>query len=76
MILVDDRCLLLGYYGHLVWLDLSPDGYKELDHTLLFLAEQTWTMPALSNGLLYVCENQKGKDGTPKRLICYDLRGQ
>ena len=74
MILVDGRCLLLGQYGHLVWLDLAPKGYMELDHTHLFMGQQTWAMPALSNGLLYVCQNDEGVDGTPTRLICYDLR--
>jgi outer membrane protein assembly factor BamB len=75
MILVDGRCLMLGDSGHLVWLDLNPKGYRELERVRLFLAPDTWGMPALSRGLLYVCENNHGADGTPQRLICYDLRG-
>ena len=73
-LLVDDRCLVLGQYGHLAWIDLNPDGYQELDRTHLFLARQTWAMPALSRGLLYVVQNDGGLDGTHPRLICYDLR--
>ena len=76
MILVDGRCLLLGQYGHLLWLDLNPKEYRQLDRVRLFLARQTWSMPALSRGLLYVCQNDRAVDGTQPRLICYDLRGR
>jgi outer membrane protein assembly factor BamB len=74
-ILVDGRCLMLGDSGHLVWLDLNSKAYRELDRARLFLAPETWGTPALSRGLLYVCQNNRGADGTPPRLICYDLRG-
>src|SRR2546422_183548 len=57
-ILVDGRCLMLGDSGHLVWLDLNPKEYRELDRARLFLAGETWSMPALSRGLLYVCQNE------------------
>lgn len=75
LLLVDGRCLVLGQYGHLAWLDLNPEGYNELDRTHLFLARQTWALPTLSNGLLYVVQNDPGVDGSRTRLICYDLRG-
>lgn len=73
---VDGRCLVLGQYGHLAWLDLNPQAYKELELTHLFLARQTWAMPALSKGLLYVGQNDEGIDGSPTRFICYDLRAK
>ena len=76
LILVDGRCLMLGQFGQLFWLDLNPKGYKELDRTTLFIADETWSMPALSRGLLYVNQNEPAMDGTPPRLICYDLRGE
>jgi outer membrane protein assembly factor BamB len=76
LMLVDGRCLMLSEYGHLVWLDLNPKAYHELDRTLLFLARETWGMPALSRGLLYVCQNNRGLDGSQSRIICYDLRGE
>jgi outer membrane protein assembly factor BamB len=72
---VDGRCLMLGEYGHLAWLDLNPKGYRELDRARLFLAGETWSMPVLSRGLLYVCQNSRAIDGTAPRLLCYDLRG-
>ena len=71
---VDGRCLVLGQYGHLAWLDLDPKGYRELALSHLFLARQTWAMPALSKGLLYVGQNDQGLDGSSTRFICYDLR--
>jgi outer membrane protein assembly factor BamB len=70
----ESRCLCLGEYGHLLWLDLNPHGYKELSRTRLFAASDTWTPPALSHGMLYVCQNQPGQNGEPLRLLCYDLR--
>lgn len=76
LILVDGQCLMLTEYGHLVWLDLNPMAYRETSHTRLFLARETWSMPALSRGLLYVCQNNKSEEGQPARLICYDLRGK
>ena len=75
LMLVDDRCLCLGEFGHLLWLDLQPQGYRELSRAQLFLAPNTWTPPVLSCGLLYVCQNSRDTvHGTPPRLLCYDLR--
>jgi outer membrane protein assembly factor BamB len=71
---VDGRCLVLGQYGHLAWIDLNPKGYKELSLAHLFMARQTWAMPALSQGLLIVGQNDEGLDGSSTRFICYDLR--
>ncbi len=75
-LLVDGRCLVLGQYGHLAWIDLNPTEYRELDRTHLFLARQTWALPTLSKGLLYIGQNDKGVDGSATRLICYDLRAE
>jgi len=75
-LLVDGRCLVLGQYGHLAWIDLNPVEYRELDRTHLFLARQTWALPTLSKGLLYIVQNDPGVDGTQTRLLCYDLRAE
>ena len=72
---VDDRFLALGEWGHLLWLDLSPDGYQELSRTWLVKARETWALPVLSRGLLYVSQNTKSLDGEPPRLLCFDFRG-
>ena len=73
---VDGRWLALGELGHLLWMDLSPDGAKIESKTKLFFARETWSPPVVSRGLLYVSQNTKSFDGgEPPRLLCYDLRG-
>jgi hypothetical protein len=73
----DGRILMLGEFGHLLWVELSPKGYKELDRTRLYFAMETWTPPVLSRGLLYVCQNKPdATTGKGPRLLCYDLRGE
>jgi outer membrane protein assembly factor BamB len=75
LLVADGRFLCLGEWGHLLWLDLSPKGYKELSRTWLFAAGETWTPPVLSHGLLYVCQNSHDAlSGKGPRLLCYDLR--
>jgi outer membrane protein assembly factor BamB len=74
LLMIDGRCLCLGEWGHLLWLDLKPQGYKEVDRIWLFQAGETWTPPVVSRGLLYVCQSAKGPNGEPTRLLCYDLR--
>ncbi|MSV28464.1 MAG: hypothetical protein EXQ52_06935 [Bryobacterales bacterium] len=72
---VDGRFLCLGELGHLMWLDLTPKGYKELSRTWLFPARETWALPVLSRGLLYISQNSAGLfQREPPRLICYDFR--
>jgi outer membrane protein assembly factor BamB len=75
LLLVDGSCLCLGGFGHLLWLDPNPEGYRELARARLFSADQTWTPPVVSRGLLYVMQNTRDPfAGTPSRLLCYDLR--
>jgi hypothetical protein len=74
---VDGRCLCLGEFGHLLWVDLNPKAYRELDRAWLFAAGETWTPPVLSRGLLYVCQNTPDRaGGKGPRIVCYDLRGR
>lgn len=71
-----DGVLCLGELGELAWLDITPEGVKVLDRCRLFEAPETWTLPALSHGLLYVQQNEPARDGSKPRLICYDLRAK
>ena len=75
LLAADGRFLCLGEFGHLLWMDLTPDGYIEVSRTWLFNARESWTLPVLSRGLLYVTQNTRDivKDDSP-RLLCYDLR--
>ena len=72
---VDGAFLALGELGHLLWLDLSPKGYKETARAWLFGARSTWSLPVISRGLLYVVQHERDAiGGKGPRLICYDLR--
>jgi outer membrane protein assembly factor BamB len=72
---VDGQFLCLGEVGHLLWMDLTPKGYKELARSWLFAARESWALPVLSKGLLYVVQNTRDiLSGAPPRLLCYDLR--
>ncbi len=75
LIWADGAFLCLTENGHLLRLNLSPKGARVLQKTWLFPAAQTWTPPAISRGLLYLCQNTKPLTGqSAPRLICYDLR--
>jgi outer membrane protein assembly factor BamB len=74
LLMIDGRCLCLGEFGHLLWLDLNPKAYKQLDRAWLVPASETWTPPVVSRGLVYICQNTLGSRGEPMRLLCYDLR--
>jgi outer membrane protein assembly factor BamB len=77
LLLADGRFLCLGEYGHLLLLDLSPNGYKELSRSWLFAAGESWTLPVLSHGLLYVNQNSKDfQHNAETRVMCFDLRGK
>jgi len=67
---VDGAFLCLGAQGTLLWLDLSPKGVKILSQAQLFQAPETWGIPTVCRGLLYVNQNAMGA-----RLICYAFRG-
>jgi len=72
----DGAFLVLGEFGTLAWMDLRPKGFDVLKHAQLFHARETWTLPVLSRGLLYVAQNERDMtDNSSSKLICYDLRG-
>jgi outer membrane protein assembly factor BamB len=75
LLVVDGKFLCIGELGHLMWLDLTPQGMKILDRVWMFGSAETWAPPIVSHGLLYVTQNKR--DVLTKklpRLICYDLR--
>ena len=76
LLAADDQFLCLGEFGHLLWMDLTPEGYAEVARTWLFAARESWALPVLSHGLLYVTQNTRDlSTGDLPRLLCYDLRG-
>ena len=75
LLAVDGAFLCLGELGHLLWLDLTPKGYKQISRAWLFPARESWTLPVLSRGLLYVVQNTREVTRVNgPRLLCYDLR--
>ena len=71
----DGQFLCLGELGHLLWMDLTPKGYKQVSRAWLFAARESWGLPVLSRGLLYVAQNTRDAlHRTGPRLLCYDLR--
>lgn len=76
MLLVGEHFLTLGEQGHLLWLDLSPDGPQVLTKKRLFLARQSWSPPVLDDGLLFVCQNTRDFTGeSGPRLLAYSMEG-
>jgi outer membrane protein assembly factor BamB len=76
---VDGAFLALGELGTLMWLDLSPKGCEVKQQAPLFYATNTWALPALSRGLLYICQHGEDIEVTQAagpRVICLDLRGE
>lgn len=72
-----DDFLCLGEVGSLHWLKLSPAGLDETARAQLFYALNTWSLPALSRGLLFVRQQAPALDGGGgPALRCYDLRGR
>ena len=56
-------------------MDLTPKGYKQVSRAWLFAARESWALPVLSRGLLYVVQNTRDMlRGHGPRLLCYDLR--
>jgi outer membrane protein assembly factor BamB len=73
---VDGAFLCLGEVGTLLWLDLSPAGCHVRSRAQLFYAQQSWSLPAISHGLLYTAQQSRDMDERPPRVLCYDLRGK
>ncbi|MEL0005266.1 MAG: PQQ-binding-like beta-propeller repeat protein [Opitutales bacterium] len=72
-----DEFLALSEFGSFLRMNLSPEGWQIKEKTQLFFAPETWTLPALSSGLLYIMQNDTDRmSGVSNRLLCYDLRGE
>jgi outer membrane protein assembly factor BamB len=76
LIRADGAFLCLGENGDLAWLELTPKGGAIKAQTKLFHAPETWAAPVISDGRLYICQNEAGDGGTKARIICYDLRAK
>tara|TARA_R110002096_G_scaffold44160_4_gene118810 strand:+ start:609 stop:1976 length:1368 start_codon:yes stop_codon:yes gene_type:complete len=71
LIHVDGGFVCLSENGALLRMDLGASGFQILAKARLFYAPETWAPPVISNGRLFINQNEMGS-----RLICYDLSGQ
>ncbi len=70
-----DGYICLSELGTLLKIDLTKNGWKLRGKLQLFFAPGTWTLPALSKGLLYVMQNETDRrSGKTPRILCYNLR--
>lgn len=71
---IDGAVLALGEYGHLAWLELSPEGCKVTSSTWLFGAQETWSPPVVVDGRLYVAQHTRGMvDRSATRIHCFEF---
>jgi len=70
LIHVDGAFLCLSENGDLLRMDLTAVGFRILHKTRVFYAPETWAPPVVSNGRLYINQNELGS-----RLICFDVSG-
>jgi len=68
---VDGAFLCLSENGSLLRMDLGAGGFEILAKARLFYAPETWAPPAISDGKLFINQNEMGS-----RLICYDISGK
>ena len=74
---LNNHFISLSELGTLLKLDLSKKGWKINNKKQLFFAPGTWTLPALSKGLLYIMQNESDRlSGKKPRLLCFDLRSE
>ncbi|MCU0857318.1 MAG: PQQ-binding-like beta-propeller repeat protein [Pontiellaceae bacterium] len=55
----DGKLIILNEEGTLLFVEISPDGYRELSRIETGLSKLCWTAPVLANGMIY-CRNDKG----------------
>ena len=74
---INNSYLGLSELGSLILINLDHTGLELVWQKQLFFAPGTWTLPALSKGLLYIMQNETDRsNGKKARLICYDLRAE
>ena len=74
---INNSYLGLSELGSLILINLDHTGLELVWQKQLFFAPGTWTLPALSKGLLYIMQNETDRsNGKKPRLICYDLRDE
>ena len=67
---IEGGFLCLSENGALLRMELNAGGFRILNKARLFYAPETWAPPVVSNGRLFINQNELGS-----RLICFDVSG-
>jgi outer membrane protein assembly factor BamB len=70
LVRVDGKLLAWGEQGTLAWLEPSGEGFRLLGAAQLVDRPESWGVPVVADGRLYVNENA----GERSRLLCFALR--
>lgn len=68
---VDGAFLCISENGSLLRMKLGQGGFEILAKARLFYAPETWAPPAISDGKLFINQNEM-----ESRMICYDVSGK
>ena len=63
--------LALGESGELARVRVHRQKCEVVQRQQLFEAGETWTVPVVAQGRLWVCQNERGRDGSGPRVFCY-----
>jgi hypothetical protein len=69
MMIADGKILALSDEGELVFVEATPEEYRELHRKKVLDGGEYWTTPVLLDGLIY-CRNSDGD------LVCLDHRAK
>ena len=74
----DAGMLVLGEFGEIIRFKPGARKPEVLQRLRLFEAPETWTPPVLVQGRLLVSQNERGRDGSTARVICFrsDSKGK
>ncbi len=67
----DRGVLALGEFGELCRIKVNAEGASVEQRVRLFDAPETWTIPVVAGRRLFVSQNERGRDGSGARIICY-----
>lgn len=66
--------IALGEFGELARLEVSREKCEVVRRQQLFEAPESWTVPVVASGKLFVSQNERGRDGSGPRIVCYGAR--
>lgn len=77
LLVMGDDLICLGDQGHILHLRPSAEGAEILHRSWLFRAQESWTPPAISRGMMLVRQTAPeafGEERAPRRVLAFSLR--